>query len=210
MGFEGLVRVWLSRPMGYPRHTLLNCEQVSPATKDKAKEKKTERRTQKSRPVISNDGESASSTSLTVATTPAIELPNGSGERPAKRQKSDALQQNFVIVSSKRWSPNRQHDFHRNMCDLFVSCGLAWNTASNPQFEIFCRKWIPGSVVPDRRELARRVLTERVRDVEGDIKQRVKGQLATGQCDGWKNIAKMPLIASMITVGCQVSVAMLI
>jgi len=23
MGFEGLVRVWLSRPMGYPRHTLI-------------------------------------------------------------------------------------------------------------------------------------------------------------------------------------------
>jgi hypothetical protein len=39
---------------------LLNCEQVAPATKDKATEKKTERRAQKGRPVVSNDGDSTS------------------------------------------------------------------------------------------------------------------------------------------------------
>ena len=32
------------------------------------------------------------------------------------------------------------------------------------------------------------------------MKSKVSGKFATGQCDGWKNIAKTSLIASMINV----------
>jgi len=43
-------------------------------------------------------------------------------------------------------------------------------------------------------------------DVEGHIKEKVKGKMAMGQCDGWKNVAKMPLVASMIKVDYQVRI----
>jgi hypothetical protein len=53
-------------------------------------------------------------------------------------------------------------------------------------------------------------LKEWVADVESDIKKKVKGKMAMGQCDGWKNVAKTPLVASMITVDYQVRIAVLI
>ncbi|KAF8573044.1 hypothetical protein K439DRAFT_1650071 [Ramaria rubella] len=68
------------------------------------------------------------------------------------------------------------------MCNLFVSCGFAWNAANNPQFLIFFQKWLPGAI-------------ERVQHVEGQMKQLVKGKLATGY--------KTALIAMMMTVEYQ-------
>jgi hypothetical protein len=43
-------------------------------------------------------------------------------------------------------------------------------------------------------------LKEQVADVEGQIKQKVKGNMAMGWYDSWKNVVKTPLVASMITV----------
>ena len=36
---------------------------------------------------------------------------------------------------------------------------------------------------------------------------KVKGKMATGQCDGWDNIAKTHVVTSMITVEHEVSLA---
>ena len=54
--------------------------------------------------------------------------------------------------------------------------------------------------------LAGPILKEHVADVKGEIKKKVKGKMAIGQCDGWKNIAKRPLVVSMITVDYQVRI----
>ena len=36
--------------------------------------------------------------------------------------------------------------------------------------------------------------------VDEETKERIGGKVGTGQCDGWKNIAKTPVITSMMTV----------
>jgi hypothetical protein len=72
------------------------------------------------------------------------------------------------------------------MCKLFVSCGFAWNAASNPEMGLFVSKWILGATVPDRRSLLGRVLDGEVAKVEAQTKERIAGKMATGQCDGWK------------------------
>lgn len=104
-----------------------------------------------------------------------------------------------------RWSANLMDEFNKDLCKLFVSCGFAWNAASNPEMHLFCEKWIPGSEVPDRRVLSGRVLDEEVERVEAKTKGRVEGKIATGISDGWKNIAKTPVNTTMIAVEHEVS-----
>jgi hypothetical protein len=79
-----------------------------------------------------------------------------------------------------------------------VSCNIPWNVVANPQFLLFRAKYVPGAKIPNHQELSNRILKEHVKTVEGDMKAVVKGKLATGQCDGWKNISKTPLIAMVI------------
>jgi hypothetical protein len=83
---------------------------------------------------------------------------------------------------------------------LFVSCGFAWNAASHPQLGLFIEKYIPGARVPDCRALAGQILDGEVAKVEERMKERIKGKVATGQCDGWKNVAKTSVVMLMITV----------
>jgi hypothetical protein len=101
---------------------------------------------------------------------------------------------------------NIQHEFDDDMCQMFASCGWAWNLANNPQLQQFFSKWVPEVQVPDRRKLSGPVLNAEVRKVEDRMKVRVEGQLATGQCDGWKNISKTSVIGTMITVDGEVRI----
>ncbi|KIM35265.1 hypothetical protein M413DRAFT_79560, partial [Hebeloma cylindrosporum] len=45
-----------------------------------------------------------------------------------------------------------------------------------------------------------RVLDKEVQKVKYGVRQKVEGKLATGQCDGWKNVAKSSIVSSVMTV----------
>jgi hypothetical protein len=138
---------------------LIRCDSVSIEVKKKAEDEKAAK---KNTTGSSNTGQ-----------TPTMDLPNGSSgptpltsnsvsavELPIKCHRIDGVQQNLSVVATKRRTPGRQHDFSRDLCDLFVSCGIAWNSASNPQLTLFCKKWIPGAEIPDQRALAGCILKE--------------------------------------------------
>ncbi|KAF8154035.1 hypothetical protein B0H34DRAFT_676900 [Crassisporium funariophilum] len=68
---------------------------------------------------------------------------------------------------------------------------IAWNTANNPEVQKFAKKWCHSNVkMLDWRVLSGRVLDGEVKNIEKTVKDAVAGLLVTGQCDGWKNIAK--------------------
>ena len=118
--------------------------------------------------------------------------------RALKRSRSSTS--SFGYDSTPQWSSGRQEEFDDDMLKLFVSCGFAWNSANNPQMGLFVEKWIPGAKVPDRKSLSGRILDREVAKVEARTRERVQGKVATGQCDGWKNVAKTSIVTSMITV----------
>ena len=94
-----------------------------------------------------------------------------------------------------------QKEFECDLVDLFVACGVPWNAANNPQTHNFAEKWLPEDVVvPDRHVLSGRVLNSQVKKVEDRIHKKVTGKLTTGQCDGWKNIAKTSVVATVMSV----------
>ncbi|KAH9941965.1 hypothetical protein B0H21DRAFT_670029, partial [Amylocystis lapponica] len=98
------------------------------------------------------------------------------------------------------WASGLQQEFSQDMCRLFVACGMSWNMADNPEIHLFTDKWIPGSTVPGRRVLSGTYLDRAVDEVRAKTKVRIQGKIATGQCDGWKNIAKTSVVTSVMTV----------
>jgi hypothetical protein len=123
--------------------------------------------------------------------------------RPLKRSRTGMS--SFEDDSAPQWSTSLQEDFNDDLLKLFVSCGFSWNSASDPQMGLFVEKWIPGAKLPDRRALSGRILDREVERVEARTRERIKGKVATGQCDGWKNVAKTSVVTSMITVEHMVS-----
>ncbi|EJD37277.1 hypothetical protein AURDEDRAFT_40708, partial [Auricularia subglabra TFB-10046 SS5] len=63
--------------------------------------------------------------------------------------------------------------------------------------------WLPHLQVPDRRTLSGPLLCVEKQKAVTRIRSKVQGRLAMLQCDGWKNVARMPVITFMMTVGQQ-------
>jgi hypothetical protein len=116
--------------------------------------------------------------------------------QPVKRSKTN-------LVGTSRTTD--QLDFSQDLCKLLVSCGISWNAVGNPEMRLFMGKWIPGVAVQDRRILSGRILDGEGKKVEARLIEKVKGKLATGQCDGWENIAKTHVVTSVFTVEHEVS-----
>ena len=130
--------------------------------------------------------------------------------RPIKRTRTehDLLRGASIAVSESStssfpdplWDASRQKEIAADLCELFIGCGWPWNSADNPSFHQFFDKYLPHADLPDRRKLSGPLLDSTVRNAEERIATRVQGRVATGQCDGWKNIAKTNVITSMMTV----------
>ena len=122
---------------------------------------------------------------------------------PPKRARSTNPSSSHQIPSE--WEPSQQNEFANDLCRLFISCNIAWNIAENAELHLFVSKWIPGAVIPDRRTLATRYLNDLITVAKADMKKRVCGRFASGQSDGWKDIAKTNVTTSLMTVDQQVS-----
>jgi hypothetical protein len=124
---------------------------------------------------------------------------------PLKRAKTN---HNVLMDGSFRTqaqSASLQREFGEDMCKLFVACGFLWNSANNPEMHKFVSRWMPGMVVPDRRLLSGRILKGETKKQRDEVISKVRGKIATGQCDGWENIAKTHIVTSMMTVENEVS-----
>ncbi|KAF8956827.1 ribonuclease H-like domain-containing protein [Flammula alnicola] len=151
-----------------------------------------------------------STNSRLLPSSPALHIPTPSvartlGDISVKRSKSwnEATSSGGIKSLAKSLSPSElQEEFSGDLCKLFISMNTAWSAANNPRFRSFVQKWVgPEVVVQDRRVISGRVLDREVQKVEDAVKTKVKGQLATGVCDGWKNIAKSSLVSSLMSVG---------
>ncbi|KAG1717207.1 hypothetical protein EDB19DRAFT_1654677 [Suillus lakei] len=98
------------------------------------------------------------------------------------------------------WPSSRQAEFAAELCRLMLVCNVAWWAVDQPYWRAFFSKWIPQCLMPGSKQLSGRILDEEAGHVVEGVKMKVHGQFATGQCDGWKNINKTSIVASMINV----------
>ncbi|KAF8750324.1 hypothetical protein RHS01_09373 [Rhizoctonia solani] len=90
--------------------------------------------------------------------------------------------------------------FESALCRVAASAGWSWHSLNDPEWIDMMQRLRPDLKVPGRRTLAGRILNDEVNKVMDELRKLVGGRVATGMCDGWKNIKKDSLIASMITV----------
>ena len=88
---------------------------------------------------------------------------------------------------------------------LFIACNIAWSAVEHPFFRVFFARWLPYAILPGRKSMSQGILDRLAGSVEKEMKVRVDSRYATGQCDGWKNITKRSLVASIINVEYTVS-----
>ncbi|KAI0286479.1 hypothetical protein BC826DRAFT_906654 [Russula brevipes] len=99
-----------------------------------------------------------------------------------------------------QWTSASQAEFSADMCNLMIACNISWFHSANPFFRNFFSKWVPGSTILGPKQLSGRVLDELAEKVVDETRSTVKGQYSCGQSDGWKNVAKVHMIGSMLNV----------
>ncbi|QRW03496.1 hypothetical protein RhiLY_02495 [Ceratobasidium sp. AG-Ba] len=97
-------------------------------------------------------------------------------------------------------SPEQQKQFESDLCKLWVANGFAWHAINQPQTQIFFQKWLPEARLPDRQKLSGDVLLQEVEHANASMREAIRGRVATGMSDGWKNIKRNYLVASMLSV----------
>lgn len=127
--------------------------------------------------------------------------------RPLQRQKTANLEDSPIgssfygeTLPKPSMSREQQSEFAADVCRLLVICNIAWWAVDQPYWRAFFEKWQPAAYMPGRKELSGRILNDEAEKVKGKMKGKVKGHYGSGQNDGWKNIAKTSLIASMVMI----------
>ncbi len=128
--------------------------------------------------------------------------------RPAKYSRSASglkRPSSSAFGNQAPWDDNKQRQFEGFIAKLTASAGFSFSWVGNPEFVKFCQEFLPGAKVPSRRVLSNRILPTMLKTVRDNIREQVRGGLATVQCDGWTGSNNHHLVAFMVTVGTNVS-----
>jgi hypothetical protein len=115
-------------------------------------------------------------------------------------------QHKFVVVSAKAhtYNPSKQLAFEDQLLRAFISAGWSFNSITDPEVQRLFHDWIPGATIPTRHRFSNGILDRQATKIQGEIKVALKGQYATVQCDGWRDVSKKHLVAFMYTAGRKV------
>ncbi|KAF9471055.1 hypothetical protein BDN70DRAFT_939231 [Pholiota conissans] len=105
------------------------------------------------------------------------------------------------LETHERISSAAFDEYYKKLPKDEIEPNTPWVAANNPVFREFVAKWISTTlVVPDRWVISGWVFDDIVKEVVDRMVTVVKGKMATGQCDRWKNIAKTSLVSTVMTV----------
>ena len=149
------------------------------------------------------------STSLHISSmvTPVL-LSTQNSSQPIKRSKSlyGASPGGIQYLMHTLSASQLQEEFSTNLCKLLIALNTAWVAAKNPLLHRSIHKWVgPEVIMEDRQILSGWVLDWEVEWVEKGVISKVSWKLVTGQCDGFKNVAKSSVVSTMMSVEYEVS-----
>ncbi|KAF8338570.1 hypothetical protein F5887DRAFT_1077664 [Amanita rubescens] len=112
-----------------------------------------------------------------------------------------AKQRKFTVIAAKAISFNneKQLGFEGQLLRACISAGWSFNSIMDPEVRKLFAMIAPGAIIPDCNKLSGMILHREVTKIEGGLREQVKKEYATLQCDGWKDISKNHLIAFMFT-----------
>ncbi|KEP45065.1 hypothetical protein V565_322990 [Rhizoctonia solani 123E] len=176
------------------RHVRDKCIHASPELKQQANDELASRKS----PRAAQLATVPTNTGNTSAIIPPAPAPRPTGSRST--QHAPIVLLTPVEPANTLFPPEQQEEFAADLLNVISACGLPFYVASHPVFKNFLHKYARGARIPCRQILSGRVLDKQVARAEECVKGHTRGKLAMGQCDGWKNIARTPVIAVMMTV----------
>lgn len=108
-------------------------------------------------------------------------------------------------LAGAKMSFEDQQRFESDLCKLWVALGIPWHGVNHPQTNIFFHNWQPDAKLPDRHKLSGPILQRQVESAREAMRKDIEGQIAIGMSDGWKNIRRNSLLASLLSVNYTVS-----
>ena len=177
---------------------LLNCDYVPPQVQDCAS---------KHRKSDSNEtsDDDAGSTVTSKRSHSLIESGDPSQGRTDAR--STKKQKSFTVIATKHapFNTKKQTLFEDQLLRAWISAGFSFNSIEDPEVRKLFSDFIPGATIPHRDQLSGTILKRAVAQHEYHLETEAKGQLATLQCDGWRDESKKHLVAFMYTMAREVS-----
>jgi hypothetical protein len=116
------------------------------------------------------------------------------------------LQQHFIVTSMKAvpFNNEQQVAFESQLVCAFVSAGWSWNSMDDIEVWKLFAFLNASTRLPHQKQLSGTLLKQEVAKAEGGVKGRMKGEYATIQCDGWKDVSRFNLVVFMFTTLRQV------
>jgi hypothetical protein len=103
------------------------------------------------------------------------------------------------------WSAMTLEQFRQDLCRLFIVCNVPWAAVAHPYWLWFFATYMPTAQMPSPQQLSGRVLDTVAGKVLGPWRTRTQDKHGCGQSDGWKNVRRRSLIASIMNVEYKVS-----
>lgn len=137
---------------------------------------------------------------------PLIEPNTGTPSQGRTDARSAKKQKAFTIVATKHAPFNQKWQtlFDDQLLNAWILAGFSFNSIEDPEVRKLFSDFLPGAVIPHRDQLSGTILKRAVAWQEYDLRTAAKGQFATLQCDGWKDVARKHLIAFMYTMAREV------
>ena len=194
-------------------HLSKHCQHVPSERKDWAKRVLQERRRDELQRQACNVTDPPSASSAPGDNSRSVDLASSSDQHRRKVRRtgttssvvdeqlseaSDGIEQSNQLSRTAPWPQWYQREFAADLCKLFIVANIAWYALEIPFVRHFFTKYAAQANLPGRKELSGRVLDEEADRVTKRMQSEVKGRYVTGQCDGWKNISKDHIIATII------------
>ncbi|CAE6454793.1 unnamed protein product [Rhizoctonia solani] len=119
---------------------------------------------------------------------------------PDSGNRSEASPHPALAIIYNLLSKQQQDKFNSDLCKLWIANGFAWHAINAPETYNFFQKWLPGATLPDRHKLSGPILRTQLEAANASMHNAISGRLATGMSDGWKNVRRNALIASILSV----------
>ncbi|EUC59326.1 hypothetical protein RSOL_307510, partial [Rhizoctonia solani AG-3 Rhs1AP] len=104
------------------------------------------------------------------------------------------------VAIGTRMTPEDQKRFDSDLCKLWVALGIPWHGINHPQAHLFFQNRRPDAKLPDRHKLSDAILQREVESARDSMHKAIEGRVAIGMSDGWKNIRRNALLASLLSV----------
>lgn len=109
-----------------------------------------------------------------------------------------------TLVGDASWYRDAQKRFESRLARITSSAGLPFQWCVDVEWLDFCKDFLPWAEVPRPNTVSNTLIPRELEHYRVAARRSTRGELATGQCDGWSGLNTKHFLAFMMTVNALV------